>query len=338
MKLIILFLMAFVVNNVFSGTCTSISRTNAGANTVLTSTKYNNDLNTAYTHVNDLDGGCITDGTLEFAALNTSEFATILKTPMAGCKLSRASASAISISECDAAINGAYVNTATASQVSWGCTGCASEATATRYYVYIKNGASGTEIGGDLLISTGAPNDNGYDGSNNRVIGRFLNDSNGDVATDSMEQWHVNDFVPKKSGDYIRCIEAAGLGSTLTGIRIFKDGECTKVGTSITHAQSAANGSSYTINDPGVYSISYSDLYSGGVQRMGISLNTNQGATAIQSIDNEDRLAITDNVSTSYGAVSYTGYFKAGDVIRPHTSGGYNGTTQASFDIVRVSP
>lgn len=51
-----------------AGTCTSISRTNNGANSVLTSTKYNSDLNSAYTAINAFDGGCITDGTLELAA------------------------------------------------------------------------------------------------------------------------------------------------------------------------------------------------------------------------------------------------------------------------------
>lgn len=45
--------------------CTSpISRTNNTANQVLTSTKYNLDLNTVYSKVNNLPGDCITDETI----------------------------------------------------------------------------------------------------------------------------------------------------------------------------------------------------------------------------------------------------------------------------------
>lgn len=50
--------------------CTSpISRSNVSANAVLTSTKYNTDLNTVYTKVNDLGGDCITDETISTAKL-----------------------------------------------------------------------------------------------------------------------------------------------------------------------------------------------------------------------------------------------------------------------------
>lgn len=52
------------------GACSSpISRVNNGANQVLTSAKYNLDLNTAYTKINDLDGDCITDATIATAKL-----------------------------------------------------------------------------------------------------------------------------------------------------------------------------------------------------------------------------------------------------------------------------
>jgi hypothetical protein len=48
---------------------TPITRTNSSPNTVLTSTKYNTDLNTVYTKVNDLDGDCITDASIATAKL-----------------------------------------------------------------------------------------------------------------------------------------------------------------------------------------------------------------------------------------------------------------------------
>lgn len=60
MKNFILILMMVIFANHSWATCSSpISRTNNSANTVLTSTKYNTDLNTVYTHVNNMDGDCL---------------------------------------------------------------------------------------------------------------------------------------------------------------------------------------------------------------------------------------------------------------------------------------
>lgn len=54
-------------------TCTSpISRTNNGTNSVLTSTKYNLDLNTIYNKVNALPGDCLTDETITGAKLTAT--------------------------------------------------------------------------------------------------------------------------------------------------------------------------------------------------------------------------------------------------------------------------
>lgn len=44
---------------------TPISRTNNGTNAVLTSTKYNTDLNTVYTRTNNLPGDCIVDASVD---------------------------------------------------------------------------------------------------------------------------------------------------------------------------------------------------------------------------------------------------------------------------------
>lgn len=222
MKIFILLLMVLISKNVYSGDCTSISRTNNSANTVLTSTKYNADHNTAYTAINSADGGCIQDGTLEDGALNSTDFAVILNTPILGCEVTRSDAATISVAPCKAAVNGTYVNTATSTNVSWGCTSCASEATGTEYYIYLKTGATGTEIGDDLLISTTAPNDNGYDSSDNRMLGKFFNNSDGDVATTTV-QYHVN----KEFGDsvigvaFLKEVQVSGTtgGTSVAGIQ-----------------------------------------------------------------------------------------------------------------------
>ena len=65
MKWILLFLPSLV----FAVCDTTISRTNNGANSVLTSAKYNTDLNTVYTRANNLPGDCIVDGSIDEAKL-----------------------------------------------------------------------------------------------------------------------------------------------------------------------------------------------------------------------------------------------------------------------------
>ena len=97
MKLIIL-LIAFTFSTLtFGATCTSISRNNYTTNQVLTSSALNSDFNTVYAAANALDGGCVTDGTLESSALNTTQFAPLLKGVKEGCKVSYLSASQLSI-------------------------------------------------------------------------------------------------------------------------------------------------------------------------------------------------------------------------------------------------
>lgn len=190
MKLILLFLL--VTSNVYAGTCTSISRTNNAANTVLTSTKYNADHNAAYNAINAADGGCVTDGTLEDGALNTTDFAVPLQAIKSGCALTKAGDDTIQVdANCRMAINGTWVKTATATTESWGCSGCSAEATDV-YYVYGTTSSTSTAL--DLLISTTAPNSDGYDGSNNRVIGSFANHS-GAIQDNSLAEWRQSGFA-----------------------------------------------------------------------------------------------------------------------------------------------
>jgi microcystin-dependent protein len=66
-----LFLLFFTVLSLDAfGVCSSpISRTNNSSNSVLTSTKYNTDINTVYSRVNELPGDCITDATVSTAKI-----------------------------------------------------------------------------------------------------------------------------------------------------------------------------------------------------------------------------------------------------------------------------
>lgn len=202
MRSLFLVIFMFVVANAEAGTCTSISRTNNSSNQVLTSTKYNLDHNTAYTAINAADGGCITDGTLEDGALNTTDFDVILKAPKEGCLVSRSDANTLSVGKCRIAVNGNWVTTTTATTVTWGCTSCSSEVASTRYYLYALSTSTGSTL--NLLISTTAPNADGYDNSNNRILAEFVNDSSSAIQDDILN-WHTN----KQVGDTIEGIAVA---------------------------------------------------------------------------------------------------------------------------------
>lgn len=197
MKIFLLFTL-LLTSVAHAGTCSSISRTNAASLSVLTSTKYNSDLNTVYTATNAFDGGCVSSGTLEYDSLNTTQFAPLLKAVKEGCKVSYSNASTISIGKCLAAVNGSYVYTTSATTASFGCSGCSSEVASTTYYAYIQTGSSATTL--TPLISTTAPNEDGYDNSGNKVLARFYNNASSDIDTYSIDQWRVNSFVPTNSG------------------------------------------------------------------------------------------------------------------------------------------
>lgn len=198
MKNLIL-LLALCAITAKAGTCSSISRSNYSTNQVLTSSSLNTQLNTVYSAVNSFDGGCITAGTLEADALNSSDFAALYNTAQSGCLVSYTDANTVSISKCTASVNGYLINKSTATSLAFGCSSCSSDTSSTVYYVYIATGSSGSTLTG--LILTTAPNADGYDNSGNKVLARFYNNSSSNIDQYSIDQWHVNRFIPTNSTD-----------------------------------------------------------------------------------------------------------------------------------------
>lgn len=190
MKLFI-FLTLFSLN-AFAVCDTVISRTNSSPNTVLTSTKYNLDLNTVYSRVNELPGDCVTAGTLPATALTESEFAPLFEGIKEGCFATRSDANTISIDKCIISVSGNLIKKTTATTVTWGCSGCSSEVSGTTYYVYATDATSLT-----LKISTTAPDAFGYNGAE-RALARFYNNASSDIDTYSVDQWIVSRFEPQK--------------------------------------------------------------------------------------------------------------------------------------------
>lgn len=129
-----------------------------------------------------------------------------------------------------------------------------------------------------------------------------------------------------------------GHGSTNNKIRRFTTA-VTNVGASITYADSATNGGSFTINKPGLYAIAYNDNDS-NVSQHGISLNSAQLTTNVGTITDSTRLSYiqADSAVTHYLVAQATVWLTTNDVIRAHTNGG-QGTTfgGTSFRITRIA-
>lgn len=110
-------------------------------------------------------------------------------------------------------------------------------------------------------------------------------------------------------------------GSTNNQIRRFTTTQ-SAVGTAITYADSATLGASFTINENGLYSVTYVDARTvSGVARLGVSLNSNTLASDINSIAASQRICISvvpAESSAAEGCVSTTVRLVAGDVLRAH--------------------
>lgn len=127
----------------------------------------------------------------------------------------------------------------------------------------------------------------------------------------------------------------AGHGSGSTKIRRIET-SVVNTGNAITKAYSSTLGNTYTINQNGIYHISYSDQYDGGTFTIGISKNSSQLTTVITSITNTDRLSASDG-NTYSNQCTWVGRLAAGDVIRPHSDSNPNNTNiRCAFEIQKV--
>lgn len=129
-----------------------------------------------------------------------------------------------------------------------------------------------------------------------------------------------------------------GFGSTNTQIRRFTTTQ-TSVGTAITYADSATLGASFTINEAGVYAMTFVGQGGGtGVETIvGISVNSAQLTTGIDSITAANRLGLSTAVT--FGSITRTQLLAVGDVIRPHcnqTANAINAQAATMFSIRKI--
>lgn len=136
----------------------------------------------------------------------------------------------------------------------------------------------------------------------------------------------------------VRVLGANGYGSTNTKVRRFTT-IATNQGGSITYADSATLGGTFTVGAAGVYSATFTDQFTGACSIALISNGTN-GAASITALTANEILASTTVSSPSYGiSVAWTGYLAAGAVIWAQTDGIATGASTAinSFTISKVS-
>lgn len=130
-----------------------------------------------------------------------------------------------------------------------------------------------------------------------------------------------------------------GVGSTNTAIRKFTT-TLRNVGTAITYASTAAAGASFTINESGLYEIYYSDVAADAIYWFGVTLNSSQLTTSVDTItDISVRvMAAQILVATRQNTVTRTVRLAAGDVIRPHVTNGFYGAadTKTHFSVRKV--
>jgi len=139
---------------------------------------------------------------------------------------------------------------------------------------------------------------------------------------------------------YVVVSTGNGHGSTNTKIRRFTTID-SNIGSAITYADSATLGGSFTINEDGIYSIIYNDYTSGAEAGIGISLNSTELTTDINSLTNyKDRITLANagNISSN-SCISATIFIAAGGVIRAHNAPTLPNSTLniTQFRITKVS-
>lgn len=130
-----------------------------------------------------------------------------------------------------------------------------------------------------------------------------------------------------------------GFGSSSTTIRRFSSTPV-NTGTSITYADSATDGASFTINEDGIYAMTYTDRSSSSTS-FGVSNGlTTPITSAIGAVAHPNKLTIGNNQAGNFGEVSCVRRLSSGDVIRPHVAlaGTFlNSNTNVMFTITQIA-
>ena len=116
-------------------------------------------------------------------------------------------------------------------------------------------------------------------------------------------------------------------------------------GTAITYADSAANGTTFTINEPGIYILTQVDRNTTGPVAIGMTVNASagelSGAGSPVNVSSAHSIGFVNNMDTANGWATLTATYlaAAGDIIRPHGSNNANSTStrEATFSIRKIA-
>lgn len=125
----------------------------------------------------------------------------------------------------------------------------------------------------------------------------------------------------------------AGTGSVNTAILRFTTINVSDAKGAFTYTDSATNGMAITINEPGLYALTFS--YANVSTPIGISKNSNQLTTPITTISTNTQLCYAGSASQGM-ACSTVERFAVGDVIRAHGPLGETGFATLNFRITKV--
>lgn len=152
--------------------------------------------------------------------------------------------------------------------------------------------------------------------------------------------WIPLGLTPTASRSEVMLSGGSGLGSTNTSVRRFSN-SLISTGSGITYTNSAVNGDTFTVNDAGMYSITYQDSSTtDGGMVFGITRNSTQLTTGPSGITDANLLAtgIVSAVNRT-STCTTTVFLAAGDVIRAQAESGANDTTtyKVRFHIAKVT-
>lgn len=213
------------------------------------------------------------------------------------------------------------------------------EAVSRTYYAYI------TEAGAKVLSETkpyqmlGSLRGYYHPHQTWRCVGAVENNASSNLEVPIFQEVFFTKAPHKASGTIAR--GGNGHGGTSTAIRRFTATSALAADGSsgISVSDAAATGTVFTIVEPGIYSITYWDYKSTGGTSIGVSVNSSQLTTSIDSITATNAAVLGSSFSNAgYAHVSVTTYLVKGDVVRAHTDTTPNATTDilCQFLIIKV--
>ncbi|MBF0198517.1 MAG: hypothetical protein HQL32_12440 [Planctomycetes bacterium] len=135
----------------------------------------------------------------------------------------------------------------------------------------------------------------------------------------------------------VRVHTATLYGTTDTKVRRFTN-VVSDLGPAITYADSATAGGTFTVNEDGFYSITYSDRFV-SPSHFCITLNCTANSTISGSLSLNEVLAVSASSDPDFSdSMSWSGYLNAGDVVRAHADGAASSASNGSVFTIAKSP